>query len=127
MKIAVRRSLALAVASSLALSVPAYAGTLTPGQSATVQPGDVPEDWQLNTSELIVNPGGKTLDIFAQRQSRLRITGAEVTANISSGGLSLQASELTLANSIVTNTGGRGIGQFHRYQYRWAGHYAREW
>ena len=65
MQIAVRRSLALAIASSLVLGVPVYAGTLTPGQSATVQPGDVPEAWALTGAELIVNPGGRTLNIVA--------------------------------------------------------------
>lgn len=109
MKIAVRRTLALAVASSLAVGLPAYAATLTPGQSATVQPGDAPETWVLTNAQLIVSPGGKTLNVTGNQHSQLRITGAEVTANLVSGGISLQASELTLANSTVTNTGGRGI------------------
>lgn len=109
MKIAVRRTLALAVASSLALGLPAYAATLTPGQSATVQPGDLPETWQLNNAELIVNPGGKTLDIVANPQSQLKITGAEITATSSPVGISLQASTLTLSNSTVTNSAGRGL------------------
>ncbi|TGW15731.1 autotransporter outer membrane beta-barrel domain-containing protein [Stenotrophomonas maltophilia] len=109
MKIAVRRTLALAVASSLAVGLPAYAATLTPGQSATVQPGDLPETWQLNNAELIVNPGGKTLDIFAGPQSQLKIAGAEIAATGSSGGINLQASTLTLSNSAVTNSAGRGM------------------
>jgi len=109
MKIAVRRTLALAVASSLALSLPAVAGDLTPGQSATVQPGDLPETWQLNNAELIVNPGGKALEIEARAQSRLNITGAEMSAAVTFGGISLSNSTLTLTNSAVVNAGGRGI------------------
>lgn len=109
MKIAVRRSLALAVASSLALVVPVYAGTLNPGQSATVQPGDVPEAWQLNNAQLTVNSGGSTLGIDARNQSRLTISGADVSAAATGGGILLQNSTMTLSNSTVTNSSGRGI------------------
>ncbi|MBH1529546.1 autotransporter outer membrane beta-barrel domain-containing protein [Stenotrophomonas maltophilia] len=109
MKIAVRRTLALAVASSLALSLPAVAGVLTPGQSATVQPGDAPETWTLNNAQLIVNPGGETLGIISRAQSTLTISGAVVSAASTAGGIQLQNSALTLSNSTVTNSSGRGM------------------
>ncbi|WP_258190007.1 MULTISPECIES: hypothetical protein [unclassified Stenotrophomonas] len=109
MKIAVRRSLALAVASSLALAAPVYAGTLNPGESATVQPGDVPETWTLNNAQLTVNPGGTTLDIAAREQSKLTISGAEVSGASGPGMLRLLNSDLIMSNSTVVNTNGRGF------------------
>lgn len=109
MKIAVRRSLALAVASSLALGVPAYAGTLNPGQNAIVQPGDTPETWTLTTARLTVNPGGSTLAITANNQSQVTIDGAQVSAAAALAGINVQRSTLTLSNSTVSNSAGRGI------------------
>ncbi|MGF6416742.1 autotransporter family porin [Stenotrophomonas sp. AN71] len=111
MKIAVRRTLALAVVSSLALAVPVYAGVLNPGQSATVQPGDVPEVWSLNNAQLTVNSGGRTLELAANNQSQIALSGADITTTTigTVAGINLQNSALTMSNSTLTNNGGRAV------------------
>ena len=110
MKIAVRRFLALAVTSYLAMAAPLHAGSLNPGQSATVQPGDLPEAWLLINARLIVNPGGKTLGIDAHAQSTATLSGAEMSASaVNSTAIRVANSVLTLTQSTVNNTGGRGV------------------
>lgn len=112
MKIAVRRSLALAVASTLALGLPAYARVLTPGQSATVQPGDTPEAWTLpDQNTLTVNPGAATLQIVARQGSNVKLSGAQVSAatNEINAGIQVLNSSMTMTDSSLTNTTARAI------------------
>ncbi len=109
MKIAVRRSLALAVASSLSLWAPAYAGTLDPGQSDTVEPGDVSESWFLRTARLTVNPGGQTQDIFAGSASTLVLAGATTTGSLTRGAVVLNNSTADISDSTISSTLGRAL------------------
>lgn len=109
MKIAVRRSLALAVASALAVSLPLYAGTLNPGQSATVNAGDAPETWFLHNATLTANPGGETLAITASEESTLVLTGASVSAARTTGAVVLNSSSGDISDSTIRNTSGRAL------------------
>mgnify|MGYP001173894721 CR=1 FL=1 len=104
MKIAVRRSLAMAIATGITLASTAQAGTLGPGQSATVNAGDAPESWSLDGAQLTGNPGARLLDIDARGTS-------SVTANSVSidGRINLNNSSLSLSDSTVRNTAGRAL------------------
>jgi len=104
MKIAVRRSLAMAIATGITLASTAQAGTLGPGQSATVNAGDAPESWSLDGAQLTGNPGARLLGIDARGTS-------SVTANSVSidGRINLNNSSLSLSDSTVRNTAGRAL------------------
>ncbi|WP_329913374.1 autotransporter outer membrane beta-barrel domain-containing protein [Stenotrophomonas sp. SMYL86] len=104
MKIAVRRSLALAIAAGIALASTVQAGTLGPGQSATVNPGDAPESWSLNGAQLTGNPGARLLGINAGAASS--VTADSVSID---GRINLMDSSLSLSSSTVQNTAGRAL------------------
>lgn len=109
MKIAVRRSLALAVASSLALTASVSAADLAPGESATVQPGDPAEAWTLDRATLTVNPGAQTLAITAQNVSSLVVAGSQTTAADAAGAVVLYNSDADISDSTIRNTAGRAL------------------
>lgn len=118
MKIAVRRSLALAVASSLSLCVAAHAGTLTPGQSAVIGPADPTEAWSVDHADLSIIAGGNVLSINAFNGARVGMTGANITANTSAL-IRSSSGQVSLTDTSLVNTGGRvllmtsnsGVGQ----------------
>ncbi|MBN7829421.1 autotransporter outer membrane beta-barrel domain-containing protein [Stenotrophomonas maltophilia] len=108
MKIAVRRSLALAIAAGLAVAGPSQAGVLNPGESATVNAGDPVESWSLDNASLVVAAGGATQAVDASDGSTVTFDSAAINAS-SAIGIRLGNSAMTMNDSTVVNTTGRAL------------------
>ncbi|MCF3530152.1 autotransporter outer membrane beta-barrel domain-containing protein [Stenotrophomonas maltophilia] len=108
MKIAVRRSLALAIAAGLAVAGPSQAGVLNPGESATVNAGDPVESWSLDNASLVVAAGGATQAVDASDGSTVTFDSAAINAS-SAIGIRLGNSAITMNDSTVVNTTGRAL------------------
>ncbi|AWH53619.1 hypothetical protein C1924_10735 [Stenotrophomonas sp. ESTM1D_MKCIP4_1] len=83
MKIAVRRSLALALAAAVSAAGPLQARSLNPGESATVNPGDPVDHWSASGTGAVLAfmPGSTGLSADVADVAVLDMTGATVTAS----------------------------------------------
>lgn len=97
MKIAVRRTLALALAAALPSILNANAGTLNPGDSATVQPGAPAEAWTLDAASLTLRAGASSLGITADNASTLTLAAGSVN-----GMLDVTRSSATLEGTTLS-------------------------
>jgi len=93
-------SIAVFVSSTLMSEGP-WAASLGPGSGATVRNGDASEEWQLDSAQLIVTPGGETKAIDARWDSTVKIDGGSVTSQGSAGVL-LETSSAVINNATIT-------------------------
>jgi outer membrane autotransporter protein len=81
---------------------------LPPGASVTVVAGETAQRWSLNAANLVVAPGGQTLDISTTAGSTVTLNGATVFAT-SLRGLVLTESTAVITDSTLTSTGNTGL------------------
>lgn len=108
MKIAVRRTLALALAAALPSILSANAATLNPGDSATVQPGDPAEAWTLDAATLILRPGASSLGITADNASTLSLAAGSINGTLSVARSSATLDGTTLSGGAIGLRATRG-------------------
>lgn len=109
MKIAVRRSLALAIATGIALASTSQAGTLGPGQSATVNAGDPVESWTAQGATLTFNTGSAATSVGISDGSTLAMTGAAATATDPFAAVQIASSSATIAGTRIQNSRAAGL------------------
>lgn len=109
MKIAVRRSLALAIAAGLAVAGPSQAGTLNPGESATVNAGDPIEGWSAHGATLTFNTGSAATSVGISDGSTLAMTGAAATATDPFAAVQIASSSATIAGTRIQNSRAAGL------------------
>lgn len=109
MKIAVRRSLALAIAAGLAVAGPSQAGTLNPGESATVNAGDPIEGWSAHGATLTFNTGSAATSVGISDGSTLAMTGAAATATDPFAAVQIASSSATIASTRIQNSRAAGL------------------
>ncbi|MBA0458395.1 autotransporter outer membrane beta-barrel domain-containing protein [Stenotrophomonas maltophilia] len=109
MKIAVRRSLALAIATGIALASTSQAGTLGPGQSATVNAGDPVESWTAQGATLTFNTGSAATSVGISDGSTLAMTGAAATATDPFAAVKIASSSATIAGTRIQNSRAAGL------------------
>lgn len=109
MKIAVRRSLALAIATGIALASTSQAGTLGPGQSATVNAGDPVESWTAQGATLTFNTGSAATSVGISDGSTLAMTGAAATATDPFAAVQIASSNATIAGTRIQNSRAAGL------------------
>ncbi|WP_141750862.1 MULTISPECIES: autotransporter outer membrane beta-barrel domain-containing protein, partial [Stenotrophomonas] len=109
MKIAVRRSLALAIATGIALAPTSQAGTLGPGQSATVNAGDPVESWTAQGATLTFNTGSAATSVGISDGSTLAMTGAAATATDPFAAVQIASSSATIAGTRIQNSRAAGL------------------
>ncbi len=109
MKIAVRRSLALAIAAGITLASTVQAGTLRPGQSATVNAGDPVEGWDAYGATLIFNSGGAATSVSVNDGSTLAMTGATATAADIFATVTSASSNATIVGTRMQNSAAAGL------------------
>jgi outer membrane autotransporter protein len=85
-----RTPLALAISLACLVAQPASAAVLGPGQTATVSAGQTAESWLLvREGALNIEAGGRSLEVFANNGSQVRIEGGQVVSSNSQAALSL--------------------------------------
>ncbi|MBK0053714.1 autotransporter outer membrane beta-barrel domain-containing protein [Stenotrophomonas sp. S39] len=109
MKIAVRRSLALAIAAGITLASTVQAGSLRPGQSATVNAGDPVEGWIAHGAKLIFNNGGAATSVSVNDGSTLAMTGATATAADIFATVTSASSNATIVGTRMQNSAAAGL------------------
>ncbi len=109
MKIAVRRSLALAIAAGPAVAGPSQAGTLNPGESATVNAGDPIEGWSAHGATLTFNTGSAATSVGISDGSTLAMTGAAATATDPFAAVQIASSSATIAGTRIQNSRAAGL------------------
>ncbi|KAF1016940.1 MAG: Outer membrane protein IcsA autotransporter [Stenotrophomonas maltophilia] len=111
MKIAVRRSLALALAAALSAAGPLQARTLNPGESATVNPGDPIEGWQASGAGAVLTftPGSSARSATVGDGAMLDMTGASVSGSNTFSIASVVSASANITTSTFSNDSGAAL------------------
>lgn len=109
MRIAVRRSLALAIAAGITLASTVQAGNLGPGQSATVNAGDPVESWTTQGATLTFNGGSAATSVSVNNGSTLTMTGATASDAFPFATVTVASSNATIVGTRMQNSVAAGL------------------